>query len=185
MDRLAETVFHAEHRVLGRKLRVLTYFHAFTLACFDSPLVGGSRPFSFDELAFAVRICSSTRKQLLRSLTRPTSLLEKAILWIQARLFMRDMVGQKQAFATYLRDAGAPPSFFVPPQAKMNKSPWPLSDVARLLHHGHFTLEQAWDAEPGFSAHLIPALQEASGHEVSIMSEAEARAMEEAGHVVR
>jgi hypothetical protein len=180
-ERVAETVFHGRHVVLGRRLRPLTYFHQFALAAIGSAFVDPAREVTYAELALAVAICSRTRPQICSYLARPKRWRDRAASWLSTRIFARHYLGELAAFHAYLRDHHAPPEFFTSDKTRVCKTPWPLPQIARLMHHGHMTLDEAWDSHPGFAAWLIPALQEAAGHEVNIISEAEARALKEAG----
>ena len=180
-ERLAETVFHGRIIVLGCPLRPLTFFHHYALATVGSAFCTPGSRVSFADLYLAVEICRRPRVALAAWLSRPRSRWERLRAWLAVRIYAAHFLGELAAFHSYMRDHFAPPLCFDSEGASC-KSPWPLPQLARLMLHGGMSLEQAWDAHPGFTSHLIPALQEAAGHEIHIISEAEARALEEAGH---
>ena len=180
-ERLAETVFHGRHIVLGRRLRPLTYFHQFALAAIGSAFTDPAREVTFAELVLAVAICRRTRPQICSYLARPKSWGDRAAGWLTTRIYARHYLGELAAFQAYLRDHHAPPEFYTSPNDSTCKAPWPLPQLSRLMHHGHMTLEQAWDSQPGFTVWLIPALQEAAGHKTNLMSASDERIFKEAG----
>ena len=180
-ERLAETVFHGRNIVLGCSLRPLTFFHHYSLASVGSAFCTPGARVSFADLYLAVEICRRPRAQVAAWLSRRRSRWERLRAWIVVRIFAKHFFGELAAFHSYMHDNFAPPECFDSTGASC-KSPWPLPQIARLMFHGHMSLDEAWDAHPGFTAHLMPALQEAAGHEVNIISEAEARALEEAGY---
>lgn len=180
-ERLAETVFHGRHVVLGRTLRPLTFFHLFALQATGSAFCTEGGRLSFAELVQAVEICRRPRARLQRYLSRRRSCMDRLVGWLTVRIFARHYLGELAAFQAYLRDHFDRPDYFDADGTKC-KVPWPLPQISRLIHHGHMTLDQAWDVNPGFAEWLIPALQEAAGHKINLISASEARILKEAGH---
>lgn len=180
---LAETVLHGRHVVLGVRLRALTFFHLFVLAAAGSPLVCGG-PVAFSDLVYAVEICRRDRAGILRWVRRGGGWRLRWRAWWAVRIYWRHSEAELAAFHAYLADHHAPPVFWDAKPGALCKAPWPLPQIARLMHHGHMSLDEAWEMNPGFAAWLIPALQEAAGHSTNMMSEAEKAALKEAGHGV-
>lgn len=179
-ERLAESFFHIEHRVLGRRLRPYSLWHAFVLDFAGSPLAGHEGELTLEEIIFALEVLSREPGVPGGRLKLPKVTWFRRMLW-RGRIRRVGELRVRAQMAAYFADYLAAPNCF-DAKGKPVKSHWCLYSVAVLMRHGKHTHREAWAAEVGFTRHLLLALAEAGGHDVPLISEAEQAALKEAGH---
>lgn len=176
-------------RVMGRRLRPFSVYHAFWLEVMEVPLWrgGNGRKATLADLDLAARICASS-PALPFEPRRPGRLAK----W---RFLVHAWRGQEQMrrWSDYLADYLSPPhrtnkmeSGFDPndPLCRMGvlkkdrrvgrhyaDLPDPLMLVAGLMHHGRLGYEQAWSMAFSEAEWLLAALQLQSGLTINVSTE--------------
>lgn len=180
-EELAEAVFHSRHRVLGRKLRPFTYWHAWVLDFAESPYVGHDGGFTVAEILFAVEVLSRPP-----SVPGDNIVLPRSSGWRHSRMVKRVLrEGIQNVHARllcYFDDFKAAPTYWRAHDSKAVKSDAILYAVANLMRNGGMSHREAWATTTGYGDHLTGALAEAGGHEIKIVTEAEREALKEAGY---
>ncbi|MBU3720741.1 MAG: hypothetical protein FGM22_08295 [Burkholderiaceae bacterium] len=177
-DSLAECIFHASHRVCGRRLRPFSLWHAWLLGFARSPYVGEAEVATPADLALAIEICSKPASS--PGDCRGFSL--RADAGLVRRIVKAGFRRPGQEFRAYLDDYVALPACWEM-KGRPVRSDVCLYSVAVLMRHGRKTEREAWATEFGYARHLVLALAEAGGNDVPIISDAEMKALREAGHL--
>ena len=177
-DAFAESVFHARHRVLGRRLRPLTLWHCWMLDFSGSWLAGRAEELTREDAVLAVWLCS-LRPRLPGALPRMRWWARLRLARAAARVPLPLLRAQ---MAAYLADHAAPPVVFTSDSSRPVKSPWYLYLAAVLMRHAGFDERKAWATGSGYARHLALGVVEAEGKDIPLVSETEAAALVEAGH---
>lgn len=189
-ETFAEALIHRSrgYRVLGFKLRPLSFWHEALLDCYHSPFVywnpelarflehglfdGKFSEFNFAELYIAASVCSCKFPE------RPALQAKRGRTFFYARRFARHL----RTFSDFLADYRSVPEQIVSSDAGAIKTPWYLYNVEALrLAYPQLTEAQAWDSEVSYSKWKLTARAEASGVKIDIITPADRKQLAELG----
>lgn len=181
-EALEECVFNAPHAICGVDLRPFSIWHFWLLEFVRSPYVGAC---SADEgragdLALALQICSRPASSPLLE-TMPDFSVDPAFI---AHIEQAGILESSLAFQNYLRDYVALPRCWETGEGRPVKSPFCLYMVAVLMRSGRMSHDAAWAVPFGYARHLVLALAEAGGNEITLITANEEAALKEAGHIL-
>lgn len=190
-DRLAQHFLPAEATVMGTMLRPFSLWHWRTLAALESPLIEGSlwddeeedAVASPTDLALAVRVCAlppnASHRELMRACRPGRWYLLK--LWLY--LLVADFDAELKVMVEYLQHHCAGPK---PLECAGGGKDPVRSHQTIYLHAGLMNLGfgelRAWEISPGLARWHVVAGIEASGDQVSIVSDGMIRNALEAGY---
>lgn len=171
----AATIVRPTIEVCGRRLLPFCLRHRVALEAIGSPVVFTDSPMTPVHLVAAVRILSSYDLEEVRG---PNTLRDK--FWLARLSYSQDrLFEQVRLLNQYIESQEHWPRFWVKEEGGSGKSgiPWQLAVVASLVRNG-CTLEEAWTMPESEAVWLHIAHTTAAGAEISIITDAEAEAME-------
>lgn len=172
---LIEAFWHAEHRLLGRRLKPLTLRHCFVLATAGNPLITGERIPELTDIAQAVEICSRDAEFFLSG--KKPSWAARQITGMLAWAEKRPL----EKFRAYLDDYCSGPEVWSREGGKGAKAHFTISIVAGLGHWLGVPLRDAWQMSPGEANWMLAAAIEQSPHgSIEIVGDGEEDAIRKA-----
>lgn len=178
LDKLfAESIVNRDdHRVLGRRLRPLSLWHATLLELIESPLWHGKSGVSMTDLRLAVAICAGQwpRYEIPGGWR---------LFWWRLRTRKSSLAVEAAKFSAYIRDFHAPPMLWQKDEPQKPKPlpcalPQPLDVAAWLIRHG-LGEERAWTMPIGLAHWYYVALAKQRGADVDLVSPGEQAAIEQ------
>jgi len=165
--KFAESVLNLEHRVLGKKLKPFSLWHALLLDAVKSPIWIGRGALTLPDLHAAVAICSQEW---------PSFNLKAGIFTILRNSFLRGerLERESRKLLAYFSDYNAVPMLWTSDkpedkEAKKCQLPMALDLVAWLVRHG-FGEARSWNMPIGLAHWYYIACAKQRGSEIDLVS---------------
>lgn len=138
------------------------------LEAINSPFCYEDRPFSFTDLAVAVRICSSSDPF---APLEPPSWLDRVRYW-RATLDPAFFRESSQRFVDYLEDHSSSPKFWNRIDEQFNREaiPWPLNVAASILRQTSMSEAEVWSMPLGRALWYATALARQDGCDLDVLT---------------
>lgn len=170
----AATILRPTIRVCGRRLLPFSLRHRVALEAIGSPAVAPGTPMTPIHMIAAVKILSASTLEEIRN---PDTLADK--FWLARMSYSpARLIEQVGLLSEYMESQEHWPRFWVKESSgKSSGIPWQLAVIASLVRNG-CTLEQAWTMPESEAVWLHIANSIANGSEISVITDAEAEAMD-------
>jgi hypothetical protein len=167
-ERFLRAWFCKSHRVLGRKLKPFSLAHRLVLEAIDSPFCYEDRPFSFADLAIAIRICASSDPF---APIDPPTWMDRFRFWRAAfdPAYFRQC---SQQFVDYLEDHSSSPKFWnrVDDELHREAIPWLLHVAASILRQTSLSEAEVWAMPLGRALWYATALAKQDGCDLDVLT---------------
>lgn len=165
--KFAESVLNLDHRVLGKKLKPFSLWHALLLEAIQSPIWMGKGSLTLPDLYSAVAICSNEW---------PKFTLKAGTLTILCNTFLRGERLEKESkkLVAYFNDYNSVPMLWTADKTDKKEAPkcplpMALDLVAWLVRHG-FGEARSWNMPIGLAHWYYIACAKQRGSEIDLVS---------------
>jgi hypothetical protein len=171
------------HVVCGLRLLPYSRWHAANLDFIESPFVGNKRRESstFAELSLAAECCRLRYPQVVRLRRDPLYRFRRVLA---ERKYLKDPLGEINAFKAYLDDYGSKPEIVSAEtdDGSSTKNPWYFYEVCCLLKlDPRLTRTEAWNMEVGEGGWWMAGHAEAAGAKIDLVTPEDIEQIREAG----
>lgn len=175
-EKFLQSWFCREHTVLGRALKPFCLAHRLALEAIDSPLCYQARPFTFIDLALAVRICVSSNP---KSAIRNPHWIDRVRFW-RAAFDPAYFRYESQKFVAYLEDFSAAPKFWnrLNQPVVRESIPWVLNVASALLRCTSLSEDEVWSMPMGKALWYFAALAKQEGADLDILTSEDEKLLE-------
>jgi len=165
--KFAESVLNLEHRVLGKKLKPFSLWHALLLEAIKSPIWMGQGKLTLPDLHSAVAICSQEW---------PSFNLNAGIITVIRNTFLRGkrLDDESKKLIAYFNDYNSVPMIWTADKSDKKEAPkcplpMALDLVAWLVRHG-FGEARSWNMPIGLAHWYYVACAKQRGSEIDLVS---------------